>query len=516
MVRFSPDGRWVASCARDEESGVVRLWDLTAGKLLKAMPVSRERPQVWAARMEFSPREFVLACAGSDRVVRLYDVELFAPIAATPPDATAPVKSLAFSPSGKSIVAATENGVRQWSRWDSPTPRLVLFESLGWDQLKQVAVAGGRGGKCIAVCSAASFVSVWEYGIELDPEDDDEEDCGKNDMSSCHGAADAKLELVRVNSHKASTPADPSAPTRKQHQAPRISRQTPVEASALADAKAPDVAKTASADAKVPIIEVKPPWPLQRETTAVDNVPLALRSAQDSTDCQRCDRELAPEKAKRAKPKLDDTASLLTEVLLGRSSSRVLEARLEVLRSASKDWAKGEARRAVRSVHEACRKSSDADVVERWALASDFLGAIDSASPSLDLVVDFLDLISDMLADYSERASADDYDTLKLAPRHVKLAIELARHSFDLYGGLVRTTLANLRPNGIDLAADDRRAKCETVRTSFVAIARHLPAIRTTFQSNRHIDSTSLELHTKLRDCFRVCPRSDSPNESPS
>ena len=44
-VCFSPDGRWLASASRGDG---IRVWDLTAGKLLKGFGASRRAQAVFA------------------------------------------------------------------------------------------------------------------------------------------------------------------------------------------------------------------------------------------------------------------------------------------------------------------------------------------------------------------------------------------------------------------------------------------------------------------------------------
>ena len=64
-VAFSPDGRWLASASRGD--GQIRVWDLTAGKLLKGFGASRRAQAVYAKTLVFSPTELVLAASCSDR-----------------------------------------------------------------------------------------------------------------------------------------------------------------------------------------------------------------------------------------------------------------------------------------------------------------------------------------------------------------------------------------------------------------------------------------------------------------
>ncbi|KAJ8613254.1 hypothetical protein CTAYLR_004529 [Chrysophaeum taylorii] len=383
VVRFSPDGRWIASCGGES---TIRLWDLTAGKLLRALPVARERPQVSSTHLEFSPREFVLACAGSDRVVRLYDLEVFGPPIASTPAADV-VRGLAFSTGGGSIVAAGDSGLRQWSRWDSPAPRL-LYDAVSWDQLRLIAVDGDR---CVALCSASNFVGVWECAVERDDDDSDDE---------------------------------------------------------TAQEKKPNYSESLSRTQE----------PKQRE----DDGPKRTQRGRDDDDS-----------------KLDDTAGLLTEVLLGRSTCRTLEARLEVLRAAAKLWAGGDHSKALRRVHHHAAESGGEDLaaLDKWAVAVDFLSAVGTDPATLDAAVDLLSLLADLFADFAAPRKLLPEDDDDLAARHLSLALDAVTKALDLYGDVVQATLSSA-VNGVDIAGDDRRAKCEAAHDKFLAISAALPSIR--------------------------------------
>jgi len=66
-VAFSPDGRRLASGAEDN---TIRLWDTTAGKLIKKL----EGHQDYVHSVAFHPRGTLLASASYDRTVRVWAV----------------------------------------------------------------------------------------------------------------------------------------------------------------------------------------------------------------------------------------------------------------------------------------------------------------------------------------------------------------------------------------------------------------------------------------------------------
>ena len=59
-LRFSPDGRWIASAGED---GRLKLWDLAAGKEIHNF----EEHNGPVTAVEFHPVEFLLASGSADR-----------------------------------------------------------------------------------------------------------------------------------------------------------------------------------------------------------------------------------------------------------------------------------------------------------------------------------------------------------------------------------------------------------------------------------------------------------------
>lgn len=121
-VAFSPDGKRIAAPVTagsrsapaglliDDTGASVRVWDLATGK--SSQPVKGLMASV--GRLMFSPDGKTLATAGSDKVVRVWDVETGKELGALHCSDGAAV--VAFSPDGKSLAAGSKDGsVRIWA-----------------------------------------------------------------------------------------------------------------------------------------------------------------------------------------------------------------------------------------------------------------------------------------------------------------------------------------------------------------------------------------------------------------
>ena len=99
VCKFSPDGKWVISGGQD---GRIKLWDLTAGKLLKELPC-HDGP---VTCIEFHPSELLVATGSADRSVKFWDLETFELVDTAGPEATG-VRSMLFTPDGSTLLSGT-------------------------------------------------------------------------------------------------------------------------------------------------------------------------------------------------------------------------------------------------------------------------------------------------------------------------------------------------------------------------------------------------------------------------
>ena len=84
--------------ASGDADGVIKLWDLQAGKLMKELPGHSGAVNA----LEFHPSECLLASGSADKTIRFWDVEKFELVSASEPDA-GNVKCILFYPETEGV-----------------------------------------------------------------------------------------------------------------------------------------------------------------------------------------------------------------------------------------------------------------------------------------------------------------------------------------------------------------------------------------------------------------------------
>lgn len=148
-VAFDPAGRYLAS--RDRES--IRLWEVDSYKEIHRWPVAADS---WRdTRLAFSPDGRLLACGSYGGIIRLWNVNSHAEVAALPSGGE--IRDLAFSPDGRWLA---ESGDRTTRIWDLSSRSIVKVLDGHSDCV--YCVAYSRDGLLLATGSTDGTVRLWD------------------------------------------------------------------------------------------------------------------------------------------------------------------------------------------------------------------------------------------------------------------------------------------------------------------------------------------------------------------
>lgn len=150
-VRFSPDGRSIASCSAD---ATIRIWDTATGKQLQTL----EGHLAGISTIAWSPDSKTLASGSDDKAIRLWDVSAGKSYPKPLLGHSNYIYSLAFSPKGNMLVSGSYD--EAVFLWDVRTARIMRSLPAHSDPVGGVDFI--HDGTLIVSCAGDGLIRIWD------------------------------------------------------------------------------------------------------------------------------------------------------------------------------------------------------------------------------------------------------------------------------------------------------------------------------------------------------------------
>ncbi|HYH84876.1 MAG TPA: WD40 repeat domain-containing protein [Pyrinomonadaceae bacterium] len=154
-VTVSFDGRFIATCADDDNAPVVKIWDARTLRLIRTLKGHSEG----LYELAFSPRGYLLASGGRDKTIMLWNAAT-GRLLSTLEGHTDSVTSLAFTNDGARLASASAADDKTVRLWDVRT-RKLLRTFAGHDDWV-TSVAFSPGGNVLASASRDKNIILWD------------------------------------------------------------------------------------------------------------------------------------------------------------------------------------------------------------------------------------------------------------------------------------------------------------------------------------------------------------------